>query len=113
MSKFELEDKLQKFYSDEGLERGGYIDADENIIECENNHPNPLDNFDMSYEALEEMEGVAVATWHTHPNGSKNLSREDYSAFQNWAHLKHYIVGKDGVFCYSVDEESGAVIIEE
>lgn len=108
-----IQEKLKRFYSEKPSERGGYIVGDE-IIECENVHPNPVEGFSLSIENLEKLEDESVtATWHTHPNGSKNLSREDFLSFQNWADKKHYIVGKDGVMCYYVDEETSALLISE
>ena len=50
-----------------------------------------------------------VATWHTHPNETSVLSIGDYDTFTNYPHLGHYIVGKDGVQKYEVDQE-GALI---
>lgn len=106
-----IAEQLKRYYSEEPKERGGFINAG-SIVECENTHPNPLDFYSPSYEDLEKFE-AAEATWHTHPNGSKNLTREDYEAFQNWSDKKHYIVGKDGVFCYYVDKETLALLVSE
>lgn len=102
---------LKKFYSEKTGERGGYI-LNGQIVECKNEHPNPADGFCMGLSDLEKAY-EAEATWHTHPNGSKNLSRDDYYAFQNLPDKKHYIVGKDGVFCYTVDEITGGLIVLE
>jgi proteasome lid subunit RPN8/RPN11 len=52
-----------------------------------------------------------VATFHTHPNKSSNLSKEDYDAFVNWEKLLHFIIGKDKISCYKVSER-GTVIVE-
>lgn len=106
-----LSEQLKRFYSDKPGERGGFI-CSGSIVECKNTHPNPVDFFSASYEDLEKFES-AEATWHTHPNGSKNLTREDYEAFQNWPDKKHYIIGKDGVFCYYVDKETSALLVSE
>ena len=107
----EIQVQLKRFYSDKPGERGGFIKNGQ-IFECENTHPNPVESYCPSYEDLEKFED-AEATWQTHPNGSKNLSREDYQAFQNWADKKHYIVGKDGVFCYYVDPETMALMVSD
>ena len=50
-----------------------------------------------------------VATWHTHPGETSVLSVGDYGTFTNYPHLRHYIVGKDGVQAYEVDAQ-GALI---
>lgn len=102
---------LKRFYSEKPVERGGFILNGE-IIECENDHPDKTQNFSVSCEDLEKYEN-AEASWHTHPNGSKNLSRADFQAFQNWPQMRHYIVGKDGVFCYVIDGETGATLVLE
>ena len=108
----EVCDKLRSFYSDEGDEKGGYITNSNKIIEVKNQHPNPDNNFMFSCEDLDKLEkDDVVATFHTHPNKSSNLSKEDYDAFVNWEKLLHFIVGQDKISCYKVSER-GTVIIE-
>lgn len=105
-----LKELLNK-YTDEGNERIGFVLADNTVVECVNGHDDPqygakyrsADLFDFVYNP--DTENKAVATWHTHPNVSCNLSGEDYVAFKNHPHLTHYIVGKDGVATYTVNEE--------
>lgn len=105
-------DSLKSLYSDTGIEKGGYI-ADGIIYECENESSNPIDFFKMKVSDLEEMEKKETeCTFHTHVNGSMNLTMDDYQAFIDWGHLKHIIVGKDGVKCYAVNE-NGNVVVED
>lgn len=105
-------DLLKSCYSDSGIERGGYI-AKGVLYECENESPNPIEIFKMKISDLEEMEKAeAECTFHTHVNGSMNLSMDDYQSFIDWADMKHIIVGKDGVKCYAVNEK-GNVVVEE
>lgn len=44
----------------------------------------------------------AAATWHTHTNGTANLSMEDYESFVSNPNLKHFIVAVDEVRGYEV-----------
>lgn len=98
-------------YSNSGKERGGYVTSD-SVVECENSSED--DNFYIpDYNTLDKMsEEDVVATFHTHPSKSANLSKEDFSSFQNWGHLLHFIVGNNGVMCYKVNNK-GNVVIEE
>lgn len=104
-------DKLKEFYSDEGIERGGYILRDGTIVEVENVHPNKVEGFAFSVNDLDKLENEdVIATFHTHPNGKANLTREDSIAFRNWSEFLHFIVGKDGIMCYKVTERDTIVI---
>lgn len=104
-------EKLLSFYSDEGAERGGFLTSEE-VIECKNSSED--DTFYIpEYETLERMsEDDVIATFHTHPNKTANLSKEDFSSFQNWGHLYHFIIGNNGIMCYKVNNR-GNVVIEE
>lgn len=109
--KSKLYNDLLSMYSNSGKERGGYLTEDA-VVECKNSSED--EGFYIpDYDALEMMceEGV-IATFHTHPNMSANLSKEDFSSFQNWGHLLHFIVGNNGVMCYKVNNK-GNVVIEE
>lgn len=96
-------------YLESGPERLGFILEDGEIVEVFNNHEDSekgarylsKDLFNFAYNP--KTENKAVATWHTHPNGSNNLSGEDYEAFKGHPQLTHYIVGKNGVAKYTVD----------
>jgi proteasome lid subunit RPN8/RPN11 len=73
----DLVEKLSSFYSEEGVERGGYL-TKEDVVECVNVHVNPIEGFCFTFDDLDKLENEEiVATFHTHPNGHKNLSKED------------------------------------
>lgn len=103
---------LKMLYSDNGPERGGYIDKENNFIEVENIFDSPNSAFLFSYEDEDRLSENGTATVHTHPNASSNLSKDDYDTFLNWWSLYHLIVGKDGITCYKISE-SGSVVKEE
>jgi proteasome lid subunit RPN8/RPN11 len=96
-------------YSDEILEeRCGLILGSGEMLEVQNSHPEPTKGFEIDPETiiryLDEMSG----TWHTHPGQSSVLSGEDHLCFTAWPTLEHYVVGKDGIRLYRVD--NGAVV---
>lgn len=104
--------QLQTKYEDDSDERGGYITSSFKIYEVENVHPQKDNNFMFSTEDLEKLESEdVIGTFHTHPNKTSNLSKEDYEAFVNWEKLLHFIIGKDKITCYKVSER-GTVVIE-
>ena len=103
--------ELLNNYADEGNERLGFVLEDGTILETFNNHDDP--EFGAMYRSADLFAYVydpdrlvsAVATWHTHPSATNNLSGDDYVAFTNHPHLEHYIVGKNGVAKYYVTED--------
>lgn len=104
-----LLESLKTRYSDEGEERVGCISGGE-IIEWKNVHPEPTGYFEVSFEdtiALEEDE-KAEAIWHTQPGQTSQLSYEDSMGFFAFPHLKHIVIGSDGIRIYKV--EGNAVI---
>lgn len=57
----------------------------------------------MSFEDQDRLDDSdVIGTFHTHPNGSSNLSYEDYESFISYPNLVHYIIGEDGVRSYKV-----------
>lgn len=103
---------LESMYVDNGIERGGYVNST-GVVECKNVHVNPVENFELDFEDLDEMcKEDCFATWHVHVNGLSNLTTMDYRSFQNYPEHYHFIVGKDGLSCYKVNER-GVVVIEE
>lgn len=89
---------------DGSLERVGFVLKSGEVIEVENKCDNPEEGFDVSGTDIIRYSGDAVATWHTHPNVTANLSMNDYETFLNWSELDHYIIGTDGVVKYIVVE---------
>jgi proteasome lid subunit RPN8/RPN11 len=96
--------KLVDYYASEGKERVGFIMTDGSIIEVENISPSPYVSASVNEAFLVENEDRLLASWHTHPGATSQLSADDYQAFTNWPDLKHYVVGNDGVSEYVVRE---------
>lgn len=96
-----LEKKLLKFYN-EDVERVGFVLTGGKIIEVENIHPHPSKGFSVKSEDVKKYGDDAIATWHTHPKSSANLSTTDMGTYLVWDNLDHYIVGTDGVRKYIV-----------
>lgn len=105
---------LQSLYKDEGCEVGGYITSENSVVVCENASLNPLENFSFSMDDLIKLndEENAIALFHTHPNGTGAMSKQDFKAFVNYPDFFHLIVGKAEVLCYKVTERE-TVIIED
>lgn len=98
-----IEDRLKEFLTD-GSERVGFVLDDGTIVEVENESPSPEDSFLVPPESLVEYEDRVIATWHTHPTGSSNLSVDDLEGFKSWPDWVHYVVGVDGVRSFRVDQ---------
>lgn len=90
-------------------ERGGLILDDGTVVELQNlsDEPNEGAVLNPTDDQL-EMFDRAVATWHTHPGASANLSVGDYETFVNQPQLQHAIVGDTEVRWYAV--KNGAVV---
>lgn len=99
-------DILQAMYTDNGPERVGVI-VNEVVVELTNINPNPNDGGSLSDEDIMKLID-ADATWHTHPGQDSTPSMDDYESFMSWPKLSHYIIGKDGVSMYRV--ENGILI---
>lgn len=82
----------------EGPERCGVLLACGTIAEMPNLHPSPMEGFAFDAAVLGSPE--IVATWHTHPRTSPNLSREDYHMFKQYPHLGHFIISPLGVWLF-------------
>lgn len=98
-----LQTKLKKLYKGDN-ERCGFVLPDGEIVEVENVSPIPTESYDVSGADIARYADSAVATWHTHPETSYNLSDNDYETFMNWPELEHFIVGKNGVGRYYVKD---------
>lgn len=100
---------LFNYYSEEDSEeRCGLVLISGEILELKNIHPEPSLGFEIDPEAIISYLAEMKATWHTHPKANSILSGEDHLCFSTWPDLDHYIIGKDGVRMYTVEE--GAVI---
>lgn len=90
-------------------ERGGFVRTDGTLVESENQSDTPLEgiSFALTPELLAILPDV-VATWHTHPGASANLSVGDSDTFTSWPNLAHAIVGETETRWYAV--KHGAVI---
>jgi proteasome lid subunit RPN8/RPN11 len=91
------------------LERCGFILRTGEVIEVPNICPEPAHGFEMRGEDLIKYTPIAAASWHTHPGEDSNLSSDDFFGFLNWPELAHFIIGKDGVTKFVV--EDGDVLI--
>ncbi len=103
-----LQKTLLEYYEGEE-ERVGFVLSNDAIIEVDNIAEDKKEGFDVSSENILHYLDDAVATWHTHPNSTSNLSVGDFETFLNWPNQRHYIVGNDGVQEYYV--EDGEVLI--
>lgn len=101
---------FNKFYSDTGFERVGFVLNDNTIVEVPNICNEPEEGFQMRTDDILKYAERAKATWHTHPGVDANLSDEDYVTFKNWPNMVHYIVGKDGVREYQYDKKRRAIL---
>lgn len=100
-------DKLLKLYEG-SRERVGFVLDDGAIIEVENICSDKENGFEVKGEDLLRHYDRIVATWHTHPGQSANLSVGDQTSFLNYPEWIHHIIGSDGVSTYKV--QGGKVI---
>ena len=97
--------KIQDFrkqlrgYWDLEVERCGLVDVNLELVEVKNQSKNPEFTFAFLFE---DLDNDSVATWHSHPKTSANLSIDDLRFFQSWPEKIHFIVGSDEVRCYQV-----------
>jgi len=94
----------QKLKKGDQVERCGLLLDDGTIIETENKHDFPEQGFRIPASELVKYERKLTGTWHTHPNGTANLSSEDHEGFRQWPRLLHFIIGTDGVRCFEVQD---------
>lgn len=84
-------------------EQVGFILRSGEIVEVKNVCTDPKNGFQVSGEDLLQYSDDVVATWHTHPGATSNLSMGDYESFKNWPQWRHFIAGSDGIAEYYVD----------
>lgn len=92
-------------------ERVGLVLKDGTVVELENICHDPKNGFEVDAAELVKYYSDAVATWHTHPDATSNLSVGDLQSYLNYPELTHYLVGTDGVATYFV--ENGRVLRAE
>lgn len=86
-------------------ERCGFVTQRGRVIEVRNVASDPTKAFRIDpKETIKWLAKGAVATWHTHPHTDSNLSGEDYSCFLLWDDLTHYVVSRDHVATYVVED---------
>lgn len=85
-------------------ERVGFVLEDGEIVECMNICDDPQNGFDVSDAELAKYCDMAVATWHTHPDGTKLLSVGDHQTFLTNDDLVHFIIAPDGVAIYIIED---------
>lgn len=87
------------------VEHCGFVLRDGSVVEVLNMHESPQDGFRISPEDILKHEATIIATWHTHPHTSGNLSVEDYRCFLNWPEWFHYICDRSKLHCYYVQTQ--------
>ena len=106
-----LQTELLNKYSAKGQERVGFL-LSKGLKEVTNIADDPENGFDVDPSDIIEYTSQedCIATWHTHPDASANLSGEDFHTFKTWSDLFHLIVGKDGIKCYKYSEEKQTIL---
>ncbi|WMC09501.1 hypothetical protein PU634_10275 [Oceanimonas pelagia] len=97
----ELIVQLQRLWQP-GPERCGVVLDNGEIIELPNRAEQPALAFEVADADLAPYMGRVVASWHTHPRTSGNLSVSDYRTFQHYPDWQHYIIDQSSVWQYSV-----------
>lgn len=110
MSKDLMVDLQQRW--ERGPERCGVVLASGEIVELTNQSDQPSLSFSVSDAELEPYLDQVVASWHTHPQTSGNLSVSDYRTFQNYPQWHHYIIDRTSVWAYSVALD-GMVLLDQ
>lgn len=85
-----------------GNERCGVVLEGGEVVELTNQAENPRLAFAIPDQDLEPYRDRVVASWHTHPRTTGNLSVADYRLFQAHPAWQHYIVDQTRVWQYSV-----------
>ena len=106
--KSSVEILLQERYEGD-QERGGFVLDDYTLHELTNLSETPTEGaiLDIQDGDLHLLPRV-IATWHTHPGATSNLSVGDAETFCQWPQQFHAIVGENGIRWYGV--KNGAVI---
>lgn len=102
--------ELRRRFTDD-REHCGFI-TEYCVVEVNNCAVDPENHFEISEDDVEIYLDTAVATWHSHPKSSANLSMEDYSLFSEIRDCRHVIVSPDEIWVYYTTPE-GMVLVEE
>lgn len=108
MNKSKINRFFKKIYDDE-IEHVGFILANGDIVEVLNTLEDKSGGFDVGAADIKKY-ADAIASWHTHPQATSNLSSQDYENFLVWSNMEHYIIGTDGVTKYVVRD--GDVLVD-
>jgi len=92
----------QKFINN-SKERCGVVLKNGDVVELPNKHPEPERNFMIMADDIEPYLEELSALWHTHCDGSYNLSMNDYQLFVSKPELDQFIISDRGVALYRVD----------
>jgi len=98
--------EIQKFKKklrdrwDPQIELCGVISPKKRVRQTKNLSDTPESTFLFDGKDLEG----AIASWHSHPDGTANLSIADYRFFQSWPNQAHFIISSDEVRCYTVEK---------
>lgn len=91
-------------YWNPSVERCGFVLKDGSFVELINTHEDTQNGFRINSADILKYEETVAATWHTHPRTSANLSLEDYKCFLAWPNWYHFIVTRDTVQGYYVEQ---------
>ena|SRR5688500_5558582 len=94
-----LDTVLSRLWVD-NIERCGFILQNHEVVEIHNHHGDPTDGFRIKEEAMNRYSDRILATWHTHPSTSANLSVPDYFLFCRLSQWHHVIIFKNDIRIY-------------
>lgn len=85
------------------VERCGFVLKSGEAVEVINTHEDTQQGFRINPQDILKYEDQVIATWHTHPKTSLNLSTADLNCFLAWPEWFHYIVYRGTIRCYYVE----------
>lgn len=104
---------IKNYYVDNGDEACGFVLKSGEVIQVTNHAENKKTDFEIDEADLNEHADQIAATWHTHPATNCNLSVEDYACFVAFPDWLHYIYDGHRLACYTVNQETGYVLVKE
>lgn len=102
---------LMLHYWNSTTERFGLILEDGAVAEFKNQSQTPGKTLLVDRQSIEPFLPMAVASWHTHPENSVNLSCHDYAMFLTMPSLTHYIITETRIRSFVVS--NGKVMLHE